>query len=278
MDKVTEQDENGYKTRIAGDYWRNSSMLYKFRSWIDDGFSKRILTDNEVFFSSASRFNDPYDTTIPFRYNPKELTPPNILRKLIQVGHLNYPHLSETEVFALAIEKQASRDYSKVDNLCAVDTDIRNSVYNTFGALSLTTDRRNELMWSHYSNSHRGICIGLDNVALFNASRGIIGPVMYSDEVPIMSLFGPQDEFLLRLFYTKKTRWAYEKEIRLIYPKADTAVKISTSAVKEIIMGCKISDIDKLEIIELKNTIFPHCKLFQSIFNYSNHCIDIIEI
>lgn len=79
---------------------------------------------------------------------------------------------------------QTSRDYSKVDNLGAVDTDIRNSVYSTFGALSLTTDRSNDLMWSHYSNSHRGICIGLDKLALFKATQGIIGPVMYSDEVP----------------------------------------------------------------------------------------------
>lgn len=93
-----------------------------------------------------------------------------------------------------------------------------------------------------------------------------------------MPLFGPQDELFLRLFYTKKTKWEYEKEIRVISSKADIAVKISTSAVKEIIMGCKVSDIDKLEIIKLKIKKFPHCQFFQSVFNYSNHCIDILQI
>ncbi len=40
--------------------------LYKFRVF-DDPNHKRILTDNELFFPSPKRFNDPFDSTIPAR-------------------------------------------------------------------------------------------------------------------------------------------------------------------------------------------------------------------
>src|SRR4030042_1895631 len=42
--------------------------LYKFR-FFENPNHKRILSDNELFFPSPKRFNDPFDSTIPVRYD-----------------------------------------------------------------------------------------------------------------------------------------------------------------------------------------------------------------
>ena len=60
--------------------------LYKYRVWEEPckekQFSRRLLTDNEVYLASADQFNDPFDGTLPFKYPKKELTPENIFLKL----------------------------------------------------------------------------------------------------------------------------------------------------------------------------------------------------
>lgn len=42
--------------------------LYKFRVF-EDPNHVRILTHNQLFFPSPKRFNDPFDSTIPVRYD-----------------------------------------------------------------------------------------------------------------------------------------------------------------------------------------------------------------
>ena len=52
--------------------------LYKYRIWDEVGqekqLSRRILTDNEVYLASPDQFNDPFDGSLPFKYNKEELT------------------------------------------------------------------------------------------------------------------------------------------------------------------------------------------------------------
>jgi len=42
--------------------------LYKFRSFRHENH-KRMLTDNEVFFPSPDKLNDPFDCRVPIRYD-----------------------------------------------------------------------------------------------------------------------------------------------------------------------------------------------------------------
>ncbi len=42
-------------------------IVYKYRCW-SNTFHKNLLTKNEVFLSSPSVFNDPFDCRIPKNY------------------------------------------------------------------------------------------------------------------------------------------------------------------------------------------------------------------
>lgn len=49
--------------------------------------------------------------------------------------------------------------------------DIKKSyqiISNQFGIISLTETHRNILMWAHYANSHKGVCIGYKKISLTN--------------------------------------------------------------------------------------------------------------
>jgi hypothetical protein len=77
----------------------------------------------------------------------------------------------------------------------------------------------NILMWSHYADKHRGICLG------FDIPDGVIRKVIYEPHVEVIgSLTGLSTEneivtegtrLLNKLFETKYVGWQYESEYRV---------------------------------------------------------------
>src|SRR5689334_9926228 len=67
--------------------------LYKYRVW-QNPFHKSVLTNNELFLSSPSGFNDPYDCGLPFRQDPTDLDVLNIKAKLEETAPRRFPHLA----------------------------------------------------------------------------------------------------------------------------------------------------------------------------------------
>ncbi|SFP33500.1 Protein of unknown function [Variovorax sp. OK605] len=102
------------------------------------------------------------------------------------------------------------------------------------GALCLTENADNLLMWSHYSESHTGFLIELDTsdpfftaiappahvkadaaeFADFAAEYGRLRQVIYADERPEIVL----TEMSFDVFLTKGTCWTYEQEWRMFMP------------------------------------------------------------
>lgn len=48
-------------------------MLYKFRDWKCD-YHKKVLSNQELFFSSMRDFNDPFDSDIRINYEDLSIT------------------------------------------------------------------------------------------------------------------------------------------------------------------------------------------------------------
>jgi hypothetical protein len=121
------------------------------------------------------------------------------------------------------------------------------------------------LMWSHYADCHKGICIQYD-FALQHRKKGNcifpdIHPVIYTDRV-----FSVTDGNSLQCSaFVKAKEWKYEKEWRIIadnMQKKSFNMKIPTP-VNSIILGCKISNDDKESIHRLASEL--NIKLFQII-------------
>ncbi len=77
-----------------------------------------------------------------------------------------------------------------------------------FGMLCFSAGWDSPLLWSHYADRHRGICLG------FDIGDDHVTPVKYvKTRTPIRPPF--TEETMRRLLFTKYSGWSYEVEWRL---------------------------------------------------------------
>ena len=132
-------------------------VLYKFRHFDDEGYHLKILTDNKIFLASPLSFNDPFDCRIPIRYDL--CTEPQIVEYLTKVAKLAIPDIIEDDARREAERLCKTIDFSDRER---VNTFFKQYYTNNLGVFSLASDYSNLLLWSHYSDSHKGFCVGFD--------------------------------------------------------------------------------------------------------------------
>jgi len=257
--------------------------LYKYRQWtepcVDNQYQRRVLTDNELYLASADQFNDPFDAAIPFKYREDQLTPDNIFLKLWQTGKEVFQGISDAELIHKCYEQQNSGRFENGTYWKEEYERFKEDNNKNFGILSLTSKKSNLLMWSHYSNSHRGFCVGFDKFKLWDLIGGVLGPVIYQTEFPAVGLFDNNPNALTTLLMTKSPEWEYENEYRIT--KVFAARKIyqfPNDAILEIILGYKMPDAEKDEIVKLAKAKFPTAKIFESKMSLEKFKLDMIPI
>lgn len=140
------------------------------------------LINNSITLSSPYNFNDPIDSLI---YEAFDIATKN--------GKTDFGNVFETEMRKIRIKCFAMSDEKGTP-----------PVYNT-------------LMWAHYADSHRGICVKYKfPIHIFEDSENFVGRfgiVSYPNE----SIDVKKDSYDFReCFLTKQSEWHYENEIRFI--------------------------------------------------------------
>lgn len=130
-----------------------------------------------------------------------------------------------------------------------------------------------QLMWAHYADSHKGICLKLklNEELRSSALKNRFFQVEYSDERPKidqLELFKIQaneklkekfeteydlDTYLVKMLTTKSSEWSYENEWRWLHfgKEADTNYANTTPLVlSEIICGARASELTKKLCLE----------------------------
>lgn len=135
------------------------------------------------------------------------------------------------------------------------------------GICSLAESCDIEEMWTSYAENESGYCIEYDFSDY--EFRSYLYPVVYEDNketnlvIQTVATFIGQMIFqlsnkqvnadrsqFLRLFLTKDTKWAYQKEWRIIDKAGD---KLKAPKIKGIILGGKVPPDDKINIIKYCN-------------------------
>jgi len=119
------------------------------------------------------------------------------------------------------------------------------------GVLSLSGRNNDPLMWAHYADSCKGMCIGVAfDVDELVQSDFIPMWVEYAEELPVLgasAFFDRQPANvmeMLKVFYaTKYIAWKHEAEFRLVSKIGDVALDLPGRIV-EVILGEKVSDED----------------------------------
>lgn len=76
-----------------------------------------------------------------------------------------------------------------------------------FGLICFCRHWHDPLLWSHYADKHRGICLG------FDVDDHGLKPVKYVEERPALKM-PPTKESTDELLFTKYRDWQYEEELR----------------------------------------------------------------
>lgn len=105
----------------------------------------------------------------------------------------------------------------------------QNATDTSFRVGCLTESLSNRLMWSHYADKHRGVCIEYDFSDFFAAANGVLfAPVIYSGQRPQLSesirnkitagerLTHEDCAHLTSALLTKDSVWRYEYEWRIV--------------------------------------------------------------
>lgn len=115
------------------------------------------------------------------------------------------------------------------------------------GLLCFSTKWSNPVQWSHYSDRHRGICLG------FEVASSSVGAVAYSRKRLVVQLEHLQrpselsEEYVRKLLFTKYSHWRYENEYRAFVALEDVDLATGLYFVefsddlklKEVIVGAR---------------------------------------
>ena len=251
-------------------------VLYKYRRWDklvnEDDFHRNILTKKELYYSSPDELNDPYDINIKLNFNALSMDKRvhyyfNILKK----NPNNYLRFSKNNS-SLSYESQLYEDIWINRKMLTDDfmskmaqqqiLMIRDATKIFCLSESETTNR----MWSSYSNSHTGYCIGFKTANLFFKGCGMIPKVNYYKEMPDIiptDNFNNNADILIQMTY-KNIEWENEMEYRFIkIDKKDRIINFSSEDVAEIVLGYKMQAKQKEEIIDLCKKEFPNVPICQ---------------
>ena len=213
-------------------------LVYKYQK-IDEWFYKN-LTNMEIFCNLPENFNDPFDCSIDIMNKSTG----SILKK----RNRDFIGLTKDAIIIDKVIKKAMNEIKK------------KSYVSCF-----TTTNNDELMWAHYSNSHKGVCIE------YELNEKEIEKVSYSEEYPVFSerwingvlninignreIFNEEfhlnyfQEFKEKFYLVKSKAWEYEEEWRII--QAKSIKKIDKSQIKSIYFGLNTSEEDIKIVIKL---------------------------
>ncbi len=231
-------------------YLRKQNMpltLYKFKSVNTEKpyILEDIMVSSRLYLSSPQSFNDLFDMK-PHATVEGDLS--TLLEKIVSQPAPSQRAKQDAMKRARAIWREQGPD--GIAKEFRVQENIENLFANTgvfcFSAISAEASRitgpRNNLMWSHYGDSHRGVClqfqVSKDSQILQRLVR-----VKYSDEYPTINWLSPtvEDECLLAAT-NKQASWSYEHEWRHIeLYAARKYTQFNPRLLTGIIFGAKIT-------------------------------------
>lgn len=207
-----------------------SDHIFKFRK-IDKRTIESLLSGN-VYFSKPSDFNDPFDCQL------------KVYKSLQQA-------ISIADEAKRSILLEVKKRFEL--NLPEINRDIEN-----FGVFCAAQNLNNELMWAHYADSHKGICLTykLPDSFLDDKKGVVLGthPVDYVDD-PLINWFLSNSwvykdfnevvtEMAIVILTNKAPCWSYENEGRVI-SRSYGLKNIGLESLKQVCFGLKTSQEDK---------------------------------
>lgn len=235
--------ERGFvSAELAVDSEATPTVLYKYRGMAGDAldFTRRLIVDSELYFAAPTTFNDPFDFLPVMRISRNPAEQRQAIAKMLpqRLGRMSRPERRRETQRLLALgHGELSRRLSLVMPALGA----------TIGVCCFSARPDHVLMWSHYGDQHRGICLGFDAsppLTLFSMAR----QVRYSEHRPVIEEPNRGKNDLHHALVTKAAFWSYEQEWRILQPSGPGTYGFDPGRLKQIILGARISDGDRQRV------------------------------
>lgn len=210
-----------------------------------------IVENQQLWFSSPKKFNDPFDCNINLiDFEPNEDQIKMVINNKVQRNR----QTRREEI------KKNKRNAFRIRNQFAEQA---NEFYQNSGVCCFSEKRDNILLWAHYADNHRGICLkfskGISEIATMT------GRIQYKDKYEKASFFNDKGDAVYHLIFTKSKDWIYEKEVRSINILDYGNVDFKAEYLTEIIFGCKTekSVVSRMKKVAMELN-FKHIKFIQA--------------
>jgi hypothetical protein len=256
------------------------TQVYKYLDPDRLGF----LEDGMVRFTPPGALNDPYECLPAVS---EELEAAGMAMVRARVFYEFRPLPTDSRAIRRVKEKQAVSAWKEQRKSLLGTSDSLGEVFleralkrmnTSLGILSLSKRWNSALMWSHYTRSYSGFCVG------FHREHDFFGgdPGFHSPEFPLSDVIYSPDRLLMdqgrlgpeastRLLLTKSLDWEYEREMRKVafLNKADVTVdaipfkislfKIPFDAVSELIVGHRAPPVLRKQVLSAASRLGVEC-------------------
>lgn len=222
--------------------------LYKYLGY--DYGAKALIENGTLKYSHFSEFNDPFDSVVSYDIDDS----------------LEYYKSRKDLIKAVGdkLKYSPSERISKRPQLLKnMEKSIRsgefhNRLLDPIGICCLSSIPDSILMWSHYSDHHKGIVVEFDTfqdkyTELFDVEKKLLGySIVYQNSMPKISARNGQDGFsaVQNSILTKSLSWEYEKEVRVLSTHSGPGIhKFDHSLISRVITGVKMTDEDYSDLV-----------------------------
>lgn len=230
-------------------------MAYKFRELNKSTFE--MLINGELWCAKPESLNDPFDT------------------------QLDIPNLKE-------LYQNVYRSHERINHRISGLADI----FSRVGICSFSKRIDSPVMWSHYADEHKGICIEFDLLQVIDQNISLITrDVEYQKVLPELdfvemdkgeSALSPRRQSsnpYNKMLCTKDVTWEYEKEVRLIKGDGHGIANFSPSCIRSIYFGMRTSERDVKTLRKIMNSdAHQHITWFKAIKSKTEFKIEFQEI
>lgn len=218
--------------------------FYRYRSLADGKaeFVERTVHYGEIYFPKPSSFNDPFDCRPSFSFEATKAEMTAYYRGLVKKynSDLNREGRRREARNTIGDWERSPRNPKTLRYVTELHT---KQITENIGVLCLSEVHNDILMWSHYADSHRGVCLEFDGYfdVFANAQK-----VDYPPTRPRINPFRQNPiEMMEAALLTKAEHWKYEREWRIVQYTSGPGIKyFPPESLTGIILGAQISDID----------------------------------
>ena len=244
--------------------------LYKYRSMGSAGLVE-LFSERKIYLNNATKFNDPFECRPALTYHQ------SALKRQLLLKEMTRHHFPDAN-------RQAVRKLMKGKDHLLTNPTVLEASYqgfvNTVGIYCLSERNDDILMWSHYADSHQGLCLQFDasteKTIFWEAFK-----VVYQEEYPVVNIMdmGKAEEFRKALL-TKSDHWNYEQERRILKMELEGGpghYSFAPELLKGVILGALMTDEDRNTLLNWIKKYPAKISVYQAALNGSRYQLNITE-